>query len=158
FVSSLTTPGTLDVRRVLGPWTEETLSEATAPPLGTLEAAGVTADQMNGFISVDVTQVVRDWIDGVAPNQGLAIIPGAGPVMLHCARRETKTGGQEPRVLTALAGGGGAGAITGGTGGSGLVGGGQSGQVSLSVDPAQVQQRIGGACPAGSAIRTVNQT
>src|SRR5262245_35580573 len=158
FVSSLTTPGTVDVRRVLGAWTEEALSEATAPPLGAVEAAGVTVDQMNAFISVDVTQLVRDWIDGVAPNQGLAIIPGAGPVMLHFDSKESKTGGHEPRLLIALAGGGSAAAVTGVTAGGGLMGGGQSGQVTLSVDPTQVQQRIGGSCPAGSAIRTVGQT
>src|SRR5262249_53479092 len=43
------------------------------------------------------------------------------------------------------------------TAGTGLLGGGTSGAVALSADPAVVQSRVGGGCPASSSIRTVNQ-
>jgi hypothetical protein len=47
--------------------------------------------------------------------------------------------------------------ITAVTAGTGLTGGGVSGAVALGVDPATVQSRVTGICPAGSAIGTVNQ-
>ena len=46
--------------------------------------------------------------------------------------------------------------ITAVTAGIGLSGGGTTGAVSLAVDSAVVQSRVGGTCPAGSSIRVVN--
>jgi len=47
--------------------------------------------------------------------------------------------------------------ITGVSVGSGLSGGGLTGDVSIDIDPAVVQQRVSSTCPAGKSIRTVNQ-
>ena len=41
--------------------------------------------------------------------------------------------------------------------GDGLTGGGDSGAVSLAVDPAQVQRRVGDACAEGASIRAINE-
>ena len=41
--------------------------------------------------------------------------------------------------------------------GAGLSGGGTSGEVSLSVDAAVIQQRVNGGCLSGQAVRTINQ-
>ena len=51
----------------------------------------------------------------------------------------------------------GTGDITGVSAGLGLTGGGTSGDVSLAANPAILQQRVSGTCPAGSSIRQVNQ-
>lgn len=52
---------------------------------------------------------------------------------------------------------GGLGDITSVAPGQGLTGGGLSGDVTLAVNPAVTQLRVAGTCPAGQAVRVVNQ-
>jgi hypothetical protein len=49
------------------------------------------------------------------------------------------------------------GTITGVTAGTGLTGGGNTGPISIGVDPAQVQSRVTGACAVNQSIRTINE-
>ncbi len=51
--------------------------------------------------------------------------------------------------------GGGGGDITGVTAGRGLTGGAATGDAALAVDPAVIQNRVGGTCAAGSSIASI---
>ncbi len=92
FVGGVTTPGTFDVFRVTGAWNEATVTGNTAPPLGALESAiSVNATQTNQWVTLDVTQLIKDWLDGVLPNEGIALVAngGVGNVIFNSKENQT---------------------------------------------------------------------
>src|SRR5215475_8405960 len=82
YVDSIKAAGKLDVYQVLGPWDENVITGANAPPLGALvtTTGQIGTDQNGKFIVIDVTPLVRQWLgdDGQGtngiPNQGLAVV------------------------------------------------------------------------------------
>ena len=64
--------GELAVHPVLGDWDEASLTATTAPLVGSaLASTAVDGADAEHYVTIDVTEQVRDWIDG-APNYGLA--------------------------------------------------------------------------------------
>jgi hypothetical protein len=82
YVDSIKAAGKLDVYQVLGPWDENVITGANAPPLGNLltTTGQIGTDQNGKFIVIDVTPLVRQWLgdDGQGtngiPNHGLALL------------------------------------------------------------------------------------
>jgi hypothetical protein len=66
---------TLTVSRVTGAWDEASLAPDTPLAL-TPEVSGVVVTQAEEFVTVDVTQLVKDWLSGSQPNDGLALVAG----------------------------------------------------------------------------------
>lgn len=68
------TPGTIGVHQVVQPWSEAT---ATLQSFGTggFDPATIASFSGigNGFVSIDVTGLVSDWVTGVHPNYGVLL-------------------------------------------------------------------------------------
>src|SRR5258705_5111677 len=74
--SGQASPGNLSVLRVTSAWNERAVTYNTAATLDPTEIAEITIgpESANEFIAVDLTGLVKDWIDGVVPNHGVALV------------------------------------------------------------------------------------
>jgi len=83
FVSDMTNQGSFDVKAVSGGnWDEESIAYSNAPTLGTTIEGTKTLNlqSKNSFVSIDLTELVRDWLDG-QPNDGVALVPSNGSMI-----------------------------------------------------------------------------
>ena len=161
WIRSVARAGNLDVYRVAEPWNEETITATNAPGLGASRAVGVAvglADKQ-GYVSLDVSALVKDWLDGVLVNHGLAIVAGAGKISAIFDSKEDTGTAHEPRLEIALEGPEGAQGPQGATGVAGPQGlagpqgpvGAQGAQGALgAVGPQGSQGPAGAQGPAGS--------
>ncbi|MBI3817674.1 MAG: DNRLRE domain-containing protein [Planctomycetes bacterium] len=79
FVSQVSAAGTFDVLQITSDWNERYITDATAPSTGAVIASGVSVtavDQLK-FVRVDMTNLVKAWVDGTQPNYGIALVPSA---------------------------------------------------------------------------------
>jgi hypothetical protein len=78
-LARVTRAGTIDIARVDGVWSEETITGATPPTLGAaVGQVSLERSDAGQIVSADVTDLVRAWIDGVFANHGLALLPANG--------------------------------------------------------------------------------
>lgn len=80
FVNRISSPGAIRVLAAGGPWSELLLSEQNAPsallnPDTKLPYSKAVAQAGSQWLSFDVTELVRDWVDGSVPNAGLILAP-----------------------------------------------------------------------------------
>src|SRR5437867_2216185 len=78
FANRVNGPGMLDALRVTSDWSEATVTGNHEPTLGAAVATAVPVPAKNEFVAIDVTALVKDWLDGVAPNDGVALVANAG--------------------------------------------------------------------------------
>ena len=118
WVNTVTTPGSFDIRRITGVWNESTLTSNTAPSLGSLEisAVTITAQDVDSFVTVDLTPLVKDWINGIVPNNGLAIVANAVNTNIRFDSKENGQTSHESRLEIRLKGPIGPTGATGATG------------------------------------------
>ena len=123
WINKVGSPGSIQFRRVDGEWDEESITHGVAPSLGipflTLSAPASLA---RSFLVADITSLVRDWVDDVSPNYGLAIVSGGGSVSLTFDSKENTLTGHECALEIELAPDAGAAGTTGAAGAAGLMG------------------------------------
>jgi hypothetical protein len=71
-------PITVNLSALTGSWDETTVAWATIPASGA-EYDSLAINGINQTVSFDVTQLVKDWLDGALTNNGL-VLEGAAPV------------------------------------------------------------------------------
>jgi hypothetical protein len=100
YVNGLTTAGTFDVFRVTGAWSEGTITHNTAPSLAPgAEVSGIAVAGAQRSIVVDVTGLVKDWLSGVLPNNGVALVAGNGSSISASFDAKENTGTSHPAQL-----------------------------------------------------------
>lgn len=106
WVNTVTTSGSFDVRRIIGVWNEATVTSNTAPSLGGVEVIGVilTAQDVDSFVTIDLTPLVKDWLDGVLPNNGLALVANAVNTNVRFDSKENGQTSHEPELQIFLKG------------------------------------------------------
>ena len=103
FIGVVGRAGSFDVSRVQGDWNEATLSFDTAAGLvGNVEAiVPVETAHANEYLLVDLTALVKEWVDGTQPNDGVALVP-IGDVNLQFDSKEAKGTSHDPRLEIVL--------------------------------------------------------
>ena len=77
YVDAVLTAGTVDVYEVGAPWSENTITNNNAPPLGAKILSGIPVNA-NGYFWINVTPTVQAWLDGTRVNNGIALVPSSG--------------------------------------------------------------------------------
>jgi len=108
FLSPLTNPsGAIDIYAVTSAWSEATLT--TSPPTisSTAFATGIAAGKANSFLVVDVTQLVQEWLNGLAnggiDNDGIALVADTSTTYAVFDSKESIVTSHEPRLEIVLA-------------------------------------------------------
>ena len=97
--------GSFDVVAVNGAWTESTVTSATVPSPTEVEATGVGVTP-GEFVTVDLTGLVRDWVDKVIANDGIALIHNGSDVNVQFDSKEGKKAVLPARLLITIVNGG----------------------------------------------------
>jgi N-acetylneuraminic acid mutarotase len=108
FLSTATNPsGAIDIYPVTSSWTESTLSPSSPPAIAsTAFATGIAVGKANSFLVVDVTQLVKEWLNGPSnggiANDGIALVADASTSYVVFDSKEGIVTSHEPRLEIVL--------------------------------------------------------
>jgi len=93
YVNSALAGGAVDIAQVTSVWTETGVNINNRPTYLSPFATGVATTTSKQYITVDMTQLVKDWVTSVAPNYGVQITAatGAPGTVLTLDSKETQT-------------------------------------------------------------------
>jgi hypothetical protein len=106
WVNRVGAPGFFDIRVVRSAWNEGTLTAVNTPRLGGVEVGGVpvVAAAKSSFVSIDLTEPVREWLDKSVTNHGIALVPSSPEVSVSFDSKENTGSSHEPRLEVVLKG------------------------------------------------------
>jgi hypothetical protein len=101
-----TVAGSISISPVTTAWDEYTLKDTTAGSLtfGAPKLSELPVMSVSNFISIDVTDWVKDWLNGSLVNEGIEIEASAATTLLNLAfdSKESNQTSHEPRLEIAL--------------------------------------------------------
>lgn len=161
WVTTMAASGTVNVYAVTGTtWSETTLSNTNAPIVSSTIQGYMAVTSTGNFITVDLTGLVQDWVDGPTcgglNNYGIAITPATSSVNVAFDTKESTTTSHEPQLEIELVNQGPAGVqglqgATGPTGPQGPVGPTGTQGLTGPPGPAGPMGATGPQGPAGSS-------
>jgi len=163
FSPGVTPVGGIDLYPVLSPWNESTVSPSSPPTMDTSSPDSVTniaVGTTNSFLVVDITQLVKDWLNGSAngglDNDGIALVANTATTYAVFDSKEDIVTSHEPRLEIVLANRGPQGpqGPQGNTGPAGPAG--PTGSTGSAGNAATVAVGMTTTGPAGSSAAVLN--
>ena len=104
YVSGVTHPGAFDVQRINSEWSERKLGRENQPLLGSIEVnnVAVSAQSKDHYLILDITSLVKDWLNQVQPNYGIALVPN-GDISVAFDSKENNQTSHDPQLNIVLA-------------------------------------------------------
>ncbi|PYY15738.1 MAG: hypothetical protein DMG61_06325, partial [Acidobacteria bacterium] len=95
--------GSFDVVRVASSWNEDTLQGNNLPSLGITDVRNVEVSKQskNHYLVIDVTELVRDWVNNTQPNYGIALVP-AGDISVAFDSKENGSNSHDAELNVQL--------------------------------------------------------
>jgi hypothetical protein len=106
YVNTLGAAGNITVNEATSPWSESTVTAAPSIGSPANNSGGIVtigASGYPGFLSIDVTQAVKDWVSGTITNNGL--IMSTGPTtdaLINLDSKESTTTSHSAVLLVTL--------------------------------------------------------
>jgi len=104
--SNSTVAGSITLTPVTTAWDEYILKDNMTGGLtfGAPKLSELPVTSMNNFVSIDVTEVVKGWLNGTLVNEGVEIGPSASTTFLNLAfdSKESDQTSHEPRLEISL--------------------------------------------------------
>jgi hypothetical protein len=141
FVDKVGAPGVVNIDVANYPWTEIAVNGINPPAAGAaiLDGISIGTASAGSYLTVDVTQAVKNWLDHLAQNNGFLISPGNPAVSVFFDSKENTSTSHPASLSITLVGPAGPTGPTGATGaqgppgtGSNVLPAGSAGAPSLS--------------------------
>lgn len=92
YANQVTVAGTVSLSAVASSWDESTLKASNAPAIGaTYASIAITPQSEREIISIDITQLVQDWRNGIIPNYGFVLSSSSGARVSFDSKEDTGT-------------------------------------------------------------------
>ena len=107
FVNKMKAGGTFEVHAVNTDWNESTLNGTNASlSIDSVVQATGSISAKQSFLTLDISALVADWMDGSRPNYGLVLVPTTNALSVGFDTKETRTTSHAARLEIILEGSG----------------------------------------------------